>query len=73
MNKKGDFIPQRDPLTDVYRPVARALNYRSEPFGIDEMHLHPGIIADDAAGQKRAPPAGATVGPQGRRRTDAQD
>ncbi|MBK9113934.1 MAG: hypothetical protein IPM88_20400 [Nitrospira sp.] len=25
--KKGDFIPQRDPLTDVHRPVARALNY----------------------------------------------
>jgi manganese oxidase len=33
----GDFIPQRDPLTDVYRPVGRALNYRSEPFGIDNM------------------------------------
>ncbi len=38
LNKKGDFIPQRDPLTDVYRPVARALNYRSEPFGVDNMH-----------------------------------
>ncbi len=37
VNKKGDFIPQRDPLTDVYRPVARALNYRSEPFGVDNM------------------------------------
>lgn len=37
LNKKGDFIPQRDPLTDVYRPVARALNYRSEPFGLDNM------------------------------------
>ena len=37
LNKKGDFIPQRDPLTDVYRPVARALNYRSEPFGVDNM------------------------------------
>jgi manganese oxidase len=37
VNKKGDFIPQRDPITDVYRPVARALNYRSEPFGVDNM------------------------------------
>ena len=37
LNKKSDFIPQRDPLTDVYRPVARALNYRSEPFGVDNM------------------------------------
>src|SRR5680860_672970 len=37
VNKHGDFIPQRDPITDVYRPVARALNYRSEPFGVDNM------------------------------------
>ncbi|MFO0698328.1 MAG: hypothetical protein U0236_03800 [Nitrospira sp.] len=37
MNKRGDFLPQRDPLTDVYRPAARALNYRSEPFGLDNM------------------------------------
>lgn len=39
VNKKGDFLPQRDPLTDAYRPGGRALNYRSEPFGIDEMHV----------------------------------
>ncbi len=39
VNKKGDFLPQRDPLTDAYRPGGRALNYRSEPFGIDQMHL----------------------------------
>ena len=39
VNKKGDFLPQRDPITDAYRPGGRALNYRSEPFGIDEMHL----------------------------------
>ncbi len=39
LNKKGDFLPQRDPLTDAYRPGGRALNYRSEPFGIDQMHL----------------------------------
>src|SRR2546422_3049232 len=39
VNKKGDFLPQRDPLTDTYRPGGRALNYRSEPFGIDNMHV----------------------------------
>src|SRR5439155_1704585 len=31
VNKKGDFLPQRDPLTDTYRPGARALHYRSGP------------------------------------------
>ncbi|MFQ5991998.1 MAG: hypothetical protein ACE5NA_06130, partial [Nitrospiraceae bacterium] len=40
LNKKGDFLPQRDPLSDAYRPGARALNYRSEPFGINNMHVH---------------------------------
>ena len=39
LNKKGDFLPQRDPLTDTYRPGGRAINYRSEPFGINNMHL----------------------------------
>lgn len=39
VNKKGDFLPQRDPLTDVYRPGSRALNYRSEPFGLNNMHV----------------------------------
>jgi manganese oxidase len=39
VNKKGDFLPQRDPLTDAYRPGRRAINYRSEPFGIDQMHV----------------------------------
>ncbi len=38
LNKKGDFLPQRDPLTDAYRPGGRAINYRSEPFGINNMH-----------------------------------
>src|SRR5947209_17356184 len=38
VNKKGDFLPQRDPLADTYRPGGRALNYRSEPFGINPMH-----------------------------------
>src|SRR5438552_997756 len=39
VNKKGDFLPQRDPLTDTYRPGGRALNYRSEPFGLNNMHV----------------------------------
>ncbi len=39
VNRHGDFLPQRDPLTDAYRPGARALNYRSEPFGINNMHV----------------------------------
>ncbi|HZS10650.1 MAG TPA: multicopper oxidase domain-containing protein, partial [Nitrospirales bacterium] len=39
VNKKGEFLPQRDPLTDTYRPGGRALNYRSEPFGINNMHV----------------------------------
>ncbi|MDX1411611.1 MAG: hypothetical protein R3351_05605, partial [Nitrospirales bacterium] len=39
VNKHGDFLPQRDPLTDTYRPGARALNFRSEPFGINNMHV----------------------------------
>ena len=39
LNKNGDFLPQRDPLTDAYRPGGRALNYRSEPFGINNMHV----------------------------------
>src|SRR2546427_10450218 len=39
VNKKGDFLRQRDPLTDTYRPGGRALNYRSEPFGINNMHV----------------------------------
>ncbi|HKN85624.1 MAG TPA: hypothetical protein VJV04_02070, partial [Nitrospiraceae bacterium] len=37
--KKGEFLPQRDPLTDAYRPGGRAINYRSEPFGINNMHV----------------------------------
>jgi len=39
VNKKGEFLPQRDPLTDAYRPGGRAINYRSEPFGINNMHV----------------------------------
>ena len=39
VNKKGEFLPQRDPLTDAYRPGGRAINYRSEPFGINNMQM----------------------------------
>jgi FtsP/CotA-like multicopper oxidase with cupredoxin domain len=39
LNRHGDMIPQRDPNTDAYRPAARALNYRSEPFGINNLAL----------------------------------
>ena len=37
LNRFGEMIPQRDPLTDAYRPSARAMNYRSEPFGINNL------------------------------------
>ncbi|MBT4556731.1 MAG: multicopper oxidase domain-containing protein, partial [Nitrospina sp.] len=45
LNRHGEMIPQRDPLTDAYRPSARAMNFRSEPFGINnlaqqEKHFH---------------------------------
>ncbi len=45
LNRHGEMIPQRDPQTDAYRPSARAMNYRSEPFGINnlavqEKHFH---------------------------------
>jgi FtsP/CotA-like multicopper oxidase with cupredoxin domain len=39
LNRQGEVIPQRDPNTDAYRPSARALNYRSEPFGINNLAL----------------------------------
>jgi FtsP/CotA-like multicopper oxidase with cupredoxin domain len=32
LDKEGEFVPQVDPTTSAYRPGARALNYRSEPF-----------------------------------------
>ncbi|MEW6325559.1 MAG: multicopper oxidase domain-containing protein, partial [Nitrospirota bacterium] len=39
LNRYGEMIPQRDPNTDAYRPSARALNYRSEPFGVNNLAL----------------------------------
>ena len=37
LNRFGEMIPQRDPMTDAYRPSARAMNFRSEPFGINNL------------------------------------
>ncbi|HXC61646.1 MAG TPA: multicopper oxidase domain-containing protein, partial [Nitrospiria bacterium] len=39
LNRNGEMIPQRDPNTDAYRPSARAINYRSEPFGVNNLAL----------------------------------
>jgi len=39
LNRNGEMIPQRDPNTDTYRPSARAINYRSEPFGVNNLAL----------------------------------
>ena len=32
LDRTGAFVPLVDPITSAYRPGARALNYRSEPF-----------------------------------------
>ncbi|MEW6324959.1 MAG: multicopper oxidase domain-containing protein [Nitrospirota bacterium] len=37
LNRHNEMVPQRDPNTDAYRPSARALNYRSEPFGVNNL------------------------------------
>lgn len=37
LSKNSEMLPQRDPITDAYRPAARALNYRSEPFGLNNL------------------------------------
>ncbi|TAK10007.1 MAG: hypothetical protein EPO39_01075, partial [Candidatus Manganitrophaceae bacterium] len=39
LNRNGEMIPQRDPNTDAYRPSARAISYRSEPFGVNNLAL----------------------------------
>src|SRR6202162_2220371 len=39
LNRHGEMIPQRDPNSDAYRPSARAINYRSEPFGINNLAM----------------------------------
>jgi hypothetical protein len=33
LDRTGNFVPLVDPMTSSYRPDARAINYRSEPFG----------------------------------------
>ncbi len=33
LDKKGEMLGQRDPVTDAYRPGGRGLNLRSEPHG----------------------------------------
>ncbi len=33
LDRKGELLPQRDPMTDTYRPAARGLNLRSENHG----------------------------------------
>jgi hypothetical protein len=38
LDKNDHEVPQVDPLTSAYRPAARALNYRSEPF-MDRLQL----------------------------------
>ncbi|MBI3593804.1 MAG: hypothetical protein HY200_02490 [Nitrospirae bacterium] len=37
LNRHGEMIPQRDPNSDSYRPSARAINFRSEPFGLNNL------------------------------------
>ena len=32
LDRDGLLVPQVDPITHIYRPDARAINYRSEPF-----------------------------------------
>src|SRR5581483_8026827 len=33
LDRKGEMLPQRDQVTDAYRPGGRGLNLRSEPHG----------------------------------------
>jgi uncharacterized cupredoxin-like copper-binding protein len=39
LNRQMETIPQRDPNTDAYRPSARAVSYRSEPFGVNNLAM----------------------------------
>jgi FtsP/CotA-like multicopper oxidase with cupredoxin domain len=40
LDRHDRLVPQVDPLTHIYRPDARALNYRSEPF-MNRLALQP--------------------------------
>lgn len=42
LDRSGNFVPQVDPELGAYRPDARALNYRSEPF-MNRMSLQKAI------------------------------
>jgi hypothetical protein len=39
LNRHGEMIPQRDPWTSVYNTGRRGINYRTEPFGINNISL----------------------------------
>jgi FtsP/CotA-like multicopper oxidase with cupredoxin domain len=39
LTRNEEMVPSRDPYTDSYKPVSRGLNYRSEPFGINNLAL----------------------------------
>src|SRR5207249_1525622 len=69
VNKKGDFLPQRDPLTDTYRPGGRALNYRSEPFGINNMHVQHEYFGFEESPWVTAPTRSETPPPRSLART----
>ncbi|HUF33916.1 MAG TPA: multicopper oxidase domain-containing protein [Acidimicrobiales bacterium] len=45
----GGTVPQVDPITGAYRPAARAINYRSEPF-LNRLRLQEGVagFADES-------------------------
>ncbi|MFI5305078.1 MAG: multicopper oxidase domain-containing protein [Nitrospiria bacterium] len=39
LNKHGEMVPQRDPWTSVYNTGRRGINYRTEPFGVNNFDL----------------------------------
>jgi FtsP/CotA-like multicopper oxidase with cupredoxin domain len=39
LNRRGEMNAQRDPFTDSYRPGNFALNFRSEPFGVNNLAM----------------------------------
>ena len=45
LDRNGQFVPLVDPLTTAYRPGARALNYRSEPF-MNRLQLQASLIGE---------------------------
>ncbi|MBI4201485.1 MAG: multicopper oxidase domain-containing protein [Chloroflexi bacterium] len=45
LDKAGAYVPLVDPFTDAYRPGARALNYRSEPF-LNRLRLQESLFGE---------------------------